>query len=147
MTDKTIPIVIGGVIVAVSGYLLYRTIKKGKEALLNPVVHYASVDDTISANHIAASLNIPSSLINTGAGASDIINQLINYSTIITLGGSEANSIYREAVALGFVSPLTTPGQKVVKLIQMAGKPVWLVAGYDPADTYAAAQDFVNKFR
>ena len=131
---------------AVGGYLLYRVIKKPKPDLKNAVVHYASTDDEIAANYIATELNISKKLI-VGETADEILSALLDYSMIVTLGGSEANPVYRAAVESGLVPALTEPGQKVVKSIETAGVVIFLVAGYTASDTYEAAQDFVRQAR
>ena len=129
---------------AVGGYLLYRVIRKPKPDLKNAIVHYASTADEIPANYIATELKISKKLI-AGETADEILNALMDYDVIITIGGSQANPIYRAAVESGLVPALTEPGQKVIKSIETAGVVIFFVAGYTASDTYAAAQDFVRQ--
>lgn len=145
--QKGLLVVIGLGAAAVGGYLLYRVIKKPKPPLENAVVHYASTEDGIAANHISTELNIQSRLINSESTADDILNALTEYDLIITLGGSDANPIYRAAEAQGLVPAITTPGQKVVKSIETAGTVIFFVAGFSAADTFEAAKDFVRQYK
>ena len=107
-------------------------------------MHYTSIADEIPANYIATELKISKKLI-AGETADGILSALLDYNVIITLGGSQANPIYKAAVETGLVPALTEPGQKVVKSIETAGVVIFLVAGYTASDTYEAAQDFVRQ--
>ena len=129
--DKSLPLIVGGTVVAVSGYLLYRVLFREPKTEL--IVQYQDVEDLQAAEIIRNALK-PDLFVSGWVDVRTVDRP------VVVVGGQYVNSVYSDLITLAGMPEIIesmTDGYISVRIYN--GQKFYGVAGWTKAGTLAAA--------